>query len=215
MSNRKEVSTINPNFNKLTDSKKELIINASIQEFVQNGFDKASTNVIVTSANISKGSLFNYFNSKKDLYVYLIELGVQVIEDFYEQIDLSETDLFKRLENIGLQKLHIQEKHPQIFDFLTAAVQEESVEVKETIRKRIDPIYERGTELIYKDIDYSKFREGIDIEKAIEILNWTMFGFSDKALRQINTFENLEEFREKYFAEWKRYSEILKYSFYK
>ena len=36
-------------------------------EFAQSGFEKASTNEIVKRSNISKGSLFNYFNSKKDL----------------------------------------------------------------------------------------------------------------------------------------------------
>ncbi|HLQ71518.1 MAG TPA: TetR/AcrR family transcriptional regulator [Bacillota bacterium] len=104
---RKEMLTIHSRFNNLKPEKQNIIMNAAIEEFVQNGFDKASTNEIVKRANISKGSLFNYFNSKKDLYVYLVEHGVQVIERFYERIDVSETDLFKRIENIGLQKLHI------------------------------------------------------------------------------------------------------------
>src|SRR5690625_7962204 len=90
-------------------------------EFVQSGFEKASTNEIVKRSNISKGSLFNYFNSKKDLYVYLIEYSVQIIEQIIEQIDFNETDIFKRIENIGLKKLHIQQKFPQVFDFLVSA----------------------------------------------------------------------------------------------
>ena len=212
---RKEVTIINPILNNLKLEKQKLIINAAIKEFVKRGFEKASTNEIVKEARISKGSLFNYFHSKKDLYIYLIEYGVQVIEDFYEQIDLSETDLFKRIENIGLQKLYIHKKFPHVFDFLAAAIQEESAEVKDMIKEKVDPVYDRGTELIYKHIDYSKFREGIEIEKAIEILNWTMFGFSEKGLHQINTFEDLHEFGEKYLEEWKGYTEILKYSFYK
>lgn len=55
----------------------------------------------------------------------------------------------------------------------------------------------------------------MDIEKAMEILNWTMFGFVEKALQQIDSFENIGEFGEQYLKEWKNYSEILKYSFYK
>lgn len=206
---------INPIFKNLKSEKQELIINVATKEFVQSGFEKASTNEIVKEAQISKGSLFNYFNSKKDLYVYLIEYSIQVIEKLFKQIDLNETDLFKRIENIGLQKLHIQQKYPQVFDFLTSSVQEESAEIKDTIKHKVDSIYTRGTELIYKDIDYSKFREEVDIEKAIEILNWTMFGFGDKALKQINTFENSSEFGDLYLKEWKHYADILKYSFYK
>ncbi|WP_370521836.1 TetR/AcrR family transcriptional regulator [Virgibacillus sp. MSP4-1] len=190
-------------------------MNAAIKEFVRNGFDKASTNEMVKEANISKGSLFNYFHSKKDLYVYLIEYGIQVIEYLYEQIDLNETDLFKRIENIGLQKFHIHRKFPHVFDFLASSVKEESADVKDIIRKKVDPIYKQGTEIIYKNIDYSKFREDIDVEKAIEILNWTMSGFGEKALQQINSFEDIDEFGSLYFKEWERYSEILKASFYK
>ena len=166
-------------------------------------------------AEISKGSLFNYFNSKKELYVFLIEYGIEVIENLYEQIDLNENDLFKRIENIGLQKLHIHKTFPHVFDFLASSIQEESTEVKDSIKKKVDPIYEQGKEIIYKNIDYSKFREGIDIEKAIEILNWTMFGFGEKAIHQIHTFEDIGEFGDQYLKDWERYTEILKYSFYK
>lgn len=206
--------TIYSKFYNLNPVKQEVIINAAIKEFVQSGFEKASTNEIVKRANISKGSLFNYFYSKKDLYVYLIEYSVQIIEQIVEQIDLNETDLFKRIESIGLKKMHIQQKFPQVFDFLLSAKQEESAEVKETIKRMIEPFYDESMKKMYEQIDYSKFREGIDIEKAIEILNWTMFGFGEKSIKQINTFENISEFGEQYLKEWKSYSEILKDSFY-
>src|SRR5690625_868840 len=212
---RKDIIIIYTKFINLNSDKQKAIINAAIMEFTQSGFEKASTNEIVKRANISKGSLFNYFNSKKDLYVYLIEYSVQIIERIVEQIDLNETDIFKRIENIGLKKLHIQQKFPQVFDFLVSTKQEESAEVKEIIKQKVEPIYDKSTNKMYEQIDYSKFRDGIDIEKAIEILNWTMFGFGEKGIKQINTFENISEFGEQYLNEWERYSEILKYSFYK
>lgn len=207
--------TIHSRFNNLKAEKQKLIMNAAIKEFVQNGFDKGSTNEIIKRANISKGSLFNYFNSKKDLYVYLVEHCVQVIEWFFGQIDVSETDLFKRIEDIGLQKMHIHQTYPQVFDFLAASIQEESPEVKDIIKQKVDPIYDEGTKIVYDNIDYSLFRDDIDIEKAIEILNWTMFGFGDKGLKQIDSFENIRDFGEQYLQEWKQYADILKGSFYK
>lgn len=207
--------TIHSRFNNLKAEKQKLIMNAAIKEFVQNGFDKGSTNEIIKRASISKGSLFNYFNSKKDLYVYLVEHCVQVVEWFFGQIDVSETDLFKRIEDIGLQKMHIHQTYPQVFDFLAASIQEESPEVKDIIKQKVDPIYDEGTKIVYDNIDYSLFRDDIDIEKAIEILNWTMFGFGDKGLKQIDSFENIRDFGEQYLQEWKQYADILKGSFYK
>ena len=210
-----EVITIYSKFNNLKLEKQEQIINAAIKEFVQSGFDKASTNEIVKRANISKGSLFNYFNSKKDLYLYLIEYSRNIIRDLNDQIDLTEEDLFNRIEKAGLEKFYVQQKHPLVFDFFASLKHEESVEVKETVKQSIAYIYNVAIKRLYQDIDYSKFRDEIDVEKAIEILNWTMFGLGEKALEQIVTFEDVDDFGEYYFEEWKKYVEILKYSFYK
>ncbi|HEP7547332.1 TPA: TetR/AcrR family transcriptional regulator [Streptococcus pyogenes] len=202
-------------FNNLKPEKQKQIINAAIKEFVRNGFEKASTNEIVKRANISKGSLFNYFNSKKDLYLYLIEYSSEAIVNLNEEIDLSETDLFKRIERVALQKFYVQQKYPQAFEFLASTKQEESVEVKDIIKQRLNPIYNQAINKLYKDIDYSKFREGVDIEKAIEILNWTMFGVGEKGLKELFTFDDIGRFGEKYLEEWNVYAELLKYSFYK
>src|SRR5699024_181597 len=151
----------------------------------------------------------------KDLYIYLIESSVKIIENYYDQIDLSETELFTRLENIGLQKMHIHQKFPHAFDFLASAMQEESREVRDIIKQKVDPIYDEGMELIYKHIDYSMFREDVNIEKALEIITWTMVGFGEKGLKQMDTFENVSEFGDVYLKEWKEYADILKISFYK
>ncbi|HFD7994868.1 TPA: TetR/AcrR family transcriptional regulator [Streptococcus pyogenes] len=202
-------------FNNLKPEKQKQIINAAIKEFVRNGFEKASTNEIVKRANISKGSLFNYFNSKKDLYLYLIEYSSKAIVNLNEEIDLSETDLFKRIERVALQKFYVQQKYPQAFEFLASTKQEESVEVKDIIKQRLNPIYNQAINKLYKDIDYSKFREGVDIEKAIEILNWTMLGVGEKGLKELFTFDDIGRFGEKYLEEWNVYAELLKYSFYK
>lgn len=212
---RKVVLIIYSKFNNLKPEKQKQIINAAIKEFVRNGFEKASTNEIVKRANISKGSLFNYFNSKKDLYLYLIEYSSKAIVNLNEEIDLSETDLFKRIERVALQKFYVQQKYPQAFEFLASTKQEESVEVKDIIKQRLNPIYNQAINKLYKDIDYSKFREGVDIEKAIEILNWTMFGVGEKGLKELFTFDDIGRFGEKYLEEWNVYAELLKYSFYK
>lgn len=53
------------------------------------------------------------------------------------------------------------------------------------------------------------------IDYSIEILNWTMFGFGEKGIKEIKNFGNIKEVGEQYFKEWMSYSEILKNSFYK
>lgn len=202
-------------FKNLKVEKQNTIINAALKEFSKNGFENASTNEIVKEARISKGSLFNYFNTKKDLYIYLFDYSIEIIEELYGKIDIEERDIFTRIGNIGIQKLKIHQDYPYVFDFLASAELEESIEVKDIIKKYIDSIYERGLKQMYKDVDYSKFRQDLDIEKAIEILNWTMFGFGEKVIKQLYSFKDSTEFGKKTLKEWEKYSDMLERSFYK
>ncbi|GAE31642.1 transcriptional regulator [Halalkalibacter hemicellulosilyticusJCM 9152] len=183
-----------------------------MQEFVKSGFDKASTNEIVKEAGISKGSLFNYFNNKKELYLFLIGYGNKVIEQIYKEIDMSQTDLFKRIGQIGLIKFRIQKKSPKVFDFLTSINNEESVEVKTEIIKNKELALKKGYGKIYENIDFSKFQKDIDIKKAMNILNWTMLGFAEEAQKKIKSYDEIDM---EMLKQWESYSDILKRSFYK
>src|SRR5699024_12864130 len=100
--------------------------------------------LIVIQAHLSQLSLFSYFNIKKEPYCYLISYSTQNLENMYEEIDLSETDLFNRIENIGLQKSYVQQNHPEIFDFLKSTIEEESLEIKSIIEQHVSRIYEDG-----------------------------------------------------------------------
>lgn len=202
-------------FHSLEPEKQERIINAAMKEFAQRGYEKASTNQIVKEAQISKGSLFNYFRSKKDLYLYVIQCCLQIVEQIEKQIDENETDIFRRIEKLAIKKLQIQRKFPQVFDFLKSIVLEEAAEVKEEIQQTVDEIYAKGFQKLYQNIDYTKFREEVDVQKAIDILTWTMFGFADKMLQRLDTFEAVGEAGEQYLKEWKDYVQILRSGFYK
>ena len=64
---------MNDKFYDIKSDKQERIINAAIKVFAENGYKKASTDVIVKEAEISKGLLFHYFTNKIGLYEYIVE----------------------------------------------------------------------------------------------------------------------------------------------
>lgn len=64
-------------FNNLPEEKRQKIIDAAMLEFEINSFDHASINQIISTAQISKGSFYQYFEDKKDLYKYIIQLMIQ------------------------------------------------------------------------------------------------------------------------------------------
>jgi len=59
-------------FNKLPDKRQSAILDAAATEFSTNGYDGASFNRIIEKAGISKGSMYYYFEDKKDLYVSVL-----------------------------------------------------------------------------------------------------------------------------------------------
>jgi AcrR family transcriptional regulator len=59
-------------FLNLPEKKRNTIINAAIDEFAQHGLENGSTNRIVANSGISKGSFYQYFEDKQDVFMYLL-----------------------------------------------------------------------------------------------------------------------------------------------
>lgn len=66
-------------------SVKERIINIALEEFAQNGYQSASTNVICKKAKVSKGLLYHYYGSKENLYLSVLRY---FIDKFKENITI-------------------------------------------------------------------------------------------------------------------------------
>ncbi|MGB5961164.1 MAG: TetR/AcrR family transcriptional regulator [Coleofasciculaceae cyanobacterium] len=64
-------------FFNLHEDKRQNLIAIAIAEFASHDYETASISNIVKQAKIAKGSLYQYFADKKDLYLYLIELANQ------------------------------------------------------------------------------------------------------------------------------------------
>jgi TetR/AcrR family transcriptional regulator len=62
-------------FFNLPEEKRRLILDLAIEEFAERDYNRASISNIVARAGIAKGSLYQYFEDKRDLYLYLIQLA--------------------------------------------------------------------------------------------------------------------------------------------
>jgi AcrR family transcriptional regulator len=59
-------------FLNLPEEKRNTIVHAAIEEFAEYGLENASTNRIVENSGISKGSFYQYFEDKQDVFMYLL-----------------------------------------------------------------------------------------------------------------------------------------------
>jgi AcrR family transcriptional regulator len=117
-------------FSKPDQAKQERILQAALLEFAQKEFANASTNNIVKSAQISKGLLFRYFGSKKELYLYLYEYVRGVMDaEIYAQAETHSGSLPELLTHLGRQKLAVAGRHPDMAAFILRTKHENSPEV--------------------------------------------------------------------------------------
>ncbi|MCQ3938550.1 MAG: hypothetical protein DPW18_16100 [Chloroflexi bacterium] len=61
-------------FFNLPEEKRQAIVNAAIDEFAEYGFEPASINRIVANSGIAKGSFYQYFDDKLDVFRHLIDV---------------------------------------------------------------------------------------------------------------------------------------------
>lgn len=62
-------------------SKTSLIFQAAIDVFSEKGFDKATMDDIAARANVAKGTIYYHFKSKEELFLFLVEEGVELLRE--------------------------------------------------------------------------------------------------------------------------------------
>jgi AcrR family transcriptional regulator len=96
----------------LPDSKRERVLEAAMEEFGQRGFSSGSLNVISRQAHIAKGSLFQYFDTKLDLFMTTVEAAADRIQHaILDDLDL-EVPFFDVLRAIIDRWLDYFRTHP-------------------------------------------------------------------------------------------------------
>lgn len=187
-----------------------------MKEFAQKGFKNASTDTIVKEADISKGALFHYFNNKKDLYLFLYDYAIDILKNMIlMKFNYHEKDVFNRIRQGTLLKCEILKKHPEMYNFILAAYTEASDGLKKALENRNKEQMASYQWKIYEGIDISKFKEDVDVERAINVIAWTIEGFTNRKLEKIRGFSLYEVNLNELLTELDIYLEMLKKSFYK
>jgi AcrR family transcriptional regulator len=203
-------------FQSLKPEKQERILNAAIKEFAKNGYKNAATDNIVQEANISKGALFHYFNSKKDLFLFLYDYTLEIVmNEFFEKIDLTEKDILKRLRQVLLVEIILINKHPDMLDFIKTANMENFDEIKNDLESRNKGYLTDSYRKVLSGFDSSFFKEGTDIERTVNVIIWTMEGFAAKVKENMKEHSIIEFNFDEILSEMDIYFEMLRTCFYK
>jgi len=203
-------------FQNLSPLRQDQIRTACIKEFARLGYSKASTNTMCRESGISKGLLFHYFGNKKSLYLYLVNHLVDILlKEFYAGINQEREDLFERMLKWSLRRLELARKYPLYYQFNVKVFVEPDAAVREEIREITARLTAEGYGRLLENIDYSSFRPGVDINKAIESLTYILNGLGDKFLARFRSEEDYRLKRgDEMLKEIEEYLDIVRYGLY-
>lgn len=202
-----------PAFKRLQSEKQKTILLAAIEDFFHHGFKDASTNHIVEKAEISKGSLYYYFGTKSDLYIACQTYTFDVFTDYVANYSQSYEGFIERLIRVNSFKYQFQNQHPEVVNFFILQYYK-GLFPEEILSElnRLDAVFKAR---LLEDINFSLFRDDINVDHAMQLITWTMHGYERDVEQQTISnsfnFDNLEQC----FNESQIYFETLKKVYYK
>lgn len=176
----------------LDPQRRDTILNAALKEFSSQGFDNASTNVIAKEAGISKALMFHYVSSKQELFLVVYDYFSELIRSNYlELMNYDEKDIFVRLRQSYILQIELSKKYPWILEFNKLSGTTNSIEVNNELTVRQQKKHLNCYPELFDNIDESKFRKDLDIEKCKQFIYWSNIGFTNQLLDEIrNNKEN-------------------------
>lgn len=198
-------------FFELNDEKRNKIIEICIVEFSQYGYTNSSTNRITQNAGISKGSLFQYFQNKEELYFYILDMvTMELIGDLKAAVAALPRDLFERTVRYSELEFLWYIKHPEKFKLITVAFSQTDGSLRQKIENRYN---QQGQDFFYEvlaDIDMTRLKW--DKKKTADILKWVLAGFKEEFISHMHpeAFSDIEFIQHEYVSRLISYMTILK-----
>ena len=191
-------------FMRLDPEKRNRILNAAMKEF-RYGYKKATTDLIVREAGISKGLLFHYFGTKAQLFYFLMQYAADLVQrDYHDMLNRNNRDILEASWQRALLKRDLTSQHPFLYDFLNGAYAHwediPDAEAMASLAKEQQDFYEA----FYTQCNMELFREDIDHKKAVDIIMYTLDG----------VFED-EENHEGFLETLRGYVDVFRQCFYK
>lgn len=102
-------------FFNLPEEKRQQILQVAIDEFAENDYDNVSISRMVARTGIAKGSFYQYFADKEDLYGYVLSLLAKAKTDFMslEHPDPNHIGIFAYLRWMAEVGVAFQMAYPQ------------------------------------------------------------------------------------------------------
>ena len=175
-------------FFNLPAEKRTLIIELAIEEFAEHDYAQASISRLVERAGIAKGSIYQYFEDKRDLFMYLVDLvGQEKMATLAEHPPPNpEMGIFDYIHWLFEAGLKFQLTHPQLVKVGYRALFSGSMPFRSESLERMkaagDAFYHR---LVEQGIRQGDIDPDIDKDMAVFVLSTWLNEFGNHILGKL------------------------------
>ncbi|QTL98072.1 TetR family transcriptional regulator [Iocasia frigidifontis] len=186
-------------FFNLVNEKKERVIEAAIDEFALRPYHQARITAIADNASIAKGSFYQYFEDKKDLFKYIIELSVNKKLKYINLDMIKNKDkysFFQLLREVYLSGFRFAKRHPKLL-----AVASKLANNKELYREIFGEYKDKSLEFFLELLEQGIVEGAIDskidpvfVAKMLTNISYTLsdFIYEDGEIDLNNIDESME-----------------------
>ncbi len=158
------------------EQRRQSIVEAAETVFFSKGFEKATMDDVAEEAELSKGTLYLYFNSKEDLYAVIIKKGITILHQLFAEAVAKEETGLSKVRAIGEAFVIFSTEYPDYSEAMLyghSRLHPEDVEALEDCQKHDNN--EQSEQIfissITQGIDDGSIRKNLDPAKTA-ILLW-------------------------------------------
>ena len=157
------------------ERRREEILDAAQRVFVEKGLTTATVDDIAIAAELSKGTLYLYFESKEDIYIALMMRGLRLLYTVFNEIISCETSVVKilhQMEGAYIEFFNTQRNYFRMLDsaYRPNVHKEVSEEMRRTYTAESQKNWEQIIDLFNRGVREKKIRNDINpVDMAIII----------------------------------------------
>lgn len=160
-------------FFNLSEEKRNKIIEVALSEFELNDYEHASINQIVLNSEISKGSFYQYFHDKKDLFKYIIKLMIDKKIEYITPVMSNpfEHGFFDVIKDMNHSGLAFARDNPQYVKIGNRLLKDTKHPIyREIMDENQGQAFDVYELLLKKAIDKGEIRSDIDVKFTARII---------------------------------------------
>jgi AcrR family transcriptional regulator len=185
-------------FFNLPQEKRETIFNAAVEEFAAYGLENASTNRIVKNSGIAKGSFYQYFEDKQDVFMHMLDVIEQKEREFFKDKpppgnNMDTFHFFRWMVKVGME---FGLSHPRMIQAAWRVLLGEGLYYGKNFNQYREKTKQVLTEMIEHAIERGEVDPSVDVELAVMVMEtWS---------NAITTYMLNEGMKQKDILKWMR-----------